>query len=80
MNEANALLDKIKAQIVNPIIGLLIAWAVVVFLYGVIEFITGAASEEKRSTGKRHMIWGAVGLFIAVAVFGIMNVLANFWK
>jgi len=74
------LLKKIETQILNPIIGLLIAWAVIVFLYGVAEFIAGAASDEKREIGKRHMIWGVIGLFVCVAVFGIMNVLANIWK
>lgn len=79
MNNADTLIKKINAQILNPIIGLLIAIAVVFFLYGVLEFITGADNEEKRETGKRHMIWGIIGLFIMVAVFGIMNLLASFW-
>jgi uncharacterized membrane protein len=74
------LLNKINAQIFNPIIGLLIALAVVFFLYGVIEFIAGSASDEKRSIGRRHMIWGIIGLFIAFSVFGLMNLLANFWS
>jgi uncharacterized membrane protein len=74
------LLSKIETQILNPLIGLMIAFGVVVFLYGVIEFIAGSASDEKRSTGRRHMIWGIIGLFIAVSVFGLMNVLANIWK
>jgi hypothetical protein len=74
------LLTKIEKLIINPIIGLLIAIGVIVFLWGVIEFIAGADSEEKRNTGKNHILWGVVGLFIAVSAFGIMNLLANFWK
>jgi uncharacterized membrane protein YidH (DUF202 family) len=74
------LLTKIEKLIINPIIGLLIAIGVIVFLWGVIEFIAGADSEEKRKTGKNHILWGVVGLFIAVSAFGIMNLLANFWK
>jgi uncharacterized membrane protein YidH (DUF202 family) len=80
MNNADALIKKINAQILNPIIGLLIAIGLVVFLYGVLEFIMGADNLEKRETGKKHMIWGIIGLFIMVAVFGIMNLLASFWK
>lgn len=79
MNNADTLIKKINAQILNPIIGLLIAIAVVFFLYGVLEFIMGADNAEKKETGKRHMIWGIIGLFIMVAVFGIMNLLASFW-
>jgi len=80
MDNANTLLSKINAQILDPIIGLLIALSMVFFLYGVIEFIAGSASEEKRSTGRRHMIWGIIGLFIAISVFGLMNLLASFWR
>ncbi|MCX6731514.1 MAG: hypothetical protein NTX55_00815 [Candidatus Parcubacteria bacterium] len=74
------LLNKINAAIVNPIIGLMIAIGVIVFLFGVVEFIAGSASDEKRSTGKRHIIWGIIGLFIAISVLGLMNLLANFWS
>jgi len=79
MNSADTLIKKINAQILNPVIGLLIAIGLVVFLYGVLEFIMGADNQEKRETGRRHMIWGIIGLFIMVAVFGIMNLLASFW-
>jgi hypothetical protein len=74
------LLSKINTAIVNPIIGLMIAFGVIVFLYGVVEFIAGSASDEKRSTGRSHMLWGIIGLFIAISVLGLMTLLANFWK
>ncbi len=79
MNNTDNLLSKINTQIINPLIGLMIAIAVVFFLYGVLEFIMGADNAEKKETGKQHMIWGIIGLFIMVAVFGIMNLLASFW-
>ncbi len=79
MNNADNLLSKINTQILNPIIGLMIAIGLAVFIYGVIEFIMGADNAEKKETGKKHMIWGIIGLFIMVAVFGIMNLLASFW-
>jgi len=78
--DASILLGKIADKIINPFIGLLIALAVVLFLYGVVEFIIGADNEEKRNQGKQHIIWGVVGIFIMVSVFGIMNILINFWK
>ena len=74
------LLNKINTQIFNPIIKLLIAVGVVVFLYGVVEFIAASDNEEKRSTGRKHIIWGVVGLFIMISVFGIMHLLADFWE
>ena len=71
------LLDRINEFVINPIIGLLFALALVVFLYGVVEFIAGADSEEKQTTGRQHMIWGVIGIFIMVSVFGVLNVVCN---
>jgi len=57
----------------------MIAVAIVFFIYGLVEFIGGANNEEKRKTGKQHIIWGIIGLFIMAAVWGIMSILNNFW-
>jgi hypothetical protein len=75
----DALLKNIGDQIVNPLIGLMFSVAVVFFIYGVVEFIGAADNEEARTTGKQHMIWGVIGIFIMVSVWGIMNILKNFW-
>ncbi len=78
--EADTLLEKINKEILNPFIGLLISIALLVFIYGVVEFIAGADNEDKRTQGKQHIIWGIIGLFIMVSVFGIMKIILSFWE
>jgi hypothetical protein len=46
----------------------------VYFLYGLFEFIKDSDSEDGREKGKRHMLWGLIGLSIMVSVFFIMKV------
>lgn len=70
MEYINRFLD----QIVNPIIILLFALALVYFLYGLVVFIANADSDEARDTGKSHMLWGIIGLFIMVSVYGILKI------
>lgn len=65
---------------IQPFIYFLIVLATVVFIWGVIEFIYGAQNETKRTDGKRHILWGIIGLSIIISVFGIMRVLLNFWN
>lgn len=77
---ADTLLNNIASKILNPLIGLMIAIALLLFIYGVIEFIYGADNEDKRNEGKQHIIWGIVGLFIMVGVFGLMSIIINFWQ
>lgn len=74
----NSLINNIATKILNPLIGLLIAIAFLVFVWGIVELIYGSDNEEKIKVGKRHLVYGLIGLFIMLGVLGIMNVLQNF--
>ena len=71
------LIAEINENLVNPFIILLIAAAFLWFLWGVALYIIHSDSEEERAIGRRHMIWGIVGIFIMVAVFGILKIVLN---
>ena len=49
--------------------------ALVVFLWGIIEFLAKSSSEEARERGKKNMVWGLIGFFIMIGVFGIINII-----
>ncbi|MBI2100129.1 MAG: hypothetical protein HYT48_02195 [Candidatus Vogelbacteria bacterium] len=69
------LLTSIKTAIVNPILMVLFALALLYFLYGVFELIRDAKSEDAVKTGRQHIIYGVIGMFIMVSVFGIINLI-----
>jgi len=69
------LIAKISTEIFNPLIRLLVALAVVYFLWGVVKFIINIDDESARTEGKRHMVWGIIGIFIMISVWGIINVI-----
>ncbi|MBU3969079.1 hypothetical protein KJ991_02635 [Patescibacteria group bacterium] len=71
------LLNKISDQIINPIILLLFVLALLYFIWGVTQYVIKADSDEQREQGKQHMIWGVVGMFIMVAVYGIIEIIKN---
>lgn len=73
----NEFIGKVDTMIINPLINLLFALAVVYFLYGVFQFIMNAENEEKKTTGKNHMIWGIIGITIMLAVWTIMGIILN---
>jgi hypothetical protein len=73
----DTLLPSIFQNFVSPVIALLFALAVLLFLWGIAEFIRDAGSEDGRTKGKQNMIWGIVGIFIMVSVFGIIRVIEN---
>ena len=78
-NEAAKLISNIKVYILNPIIGFMFAVAVFMFIYGIVEYIWSADNEDKVAVGKKHMIWGIIGMFVMIGVYGILNLLSGFW-
>ena len=71
----DSFVSNVNRLIVNPLIMLLFALAVVYFLYGVFEFISNQENEEKKTTGKSHMILGIIGIVIMMGVFTILNII-----
>jgi len=65
----------VNKLIINPIIVLLFVLALAYFLWGVFQFIANGENEEKKTTGKMHMLWGIIGLTIMMGVFAFMNII-----
>lgn len=55
----------------------IMALALIFFLWGMLVFILNAGSEEKRKEGKQRMIWGIIALSIIVGIGGIILLLQN---
>lgn len=62
----------------NVIVPVLFAVAFIVFLWGAFEtFIMGATSEEVKEKGKNLMLWGLIGFFVMVSIWGLVNILTG---
>ncbi len=69
------LITNINREIVDPLISFLFVFGLIVFLYGVYELVMGAESEEARATGRQHILWGVVGMFIMISFWGIARLI-----
>ena len=74
--EAMSFVDKFNEVILNPVIVLLMAVALIVFLYGAFEFLKNADNEQGRDTGRKHMLWGLIGLVIMMSAWSIIHIAA----
>jgi hypothetical protein len=68
----------VSREILTPFVAILFVLAAIIFFWGIIEFLWSGDSEEAKTVGKRHMLWGLVGLGIMTAVNAITWVLINF--
>lgn len=74
---ANSFVGKVNEVILFPLISLLLGVALLVFLWGVFQFVANAESEDARSTGKKHMLFGIIGIVIMVSALAILQIAAN---
>ncbi len=68
-------LNNVNKFVLNPIISLLFALALLVFFWGLFVFIAKADSPEERENGKRKLLWGVIGMFIMVSVYAIIRII-----
>ena len=64
--------------LINTLIPFLVALAVLYFMWGVVQFVAAAGDEGARAEGRSKMIWGIVGLFVLLSVWGLVELLAGF--
>lgn len=76
--DVTGLADKFTSVVINPILALIFAAGLLVFISGVVEYMWGLSKGEGSSSeGKRHMLWGIVGMFVMTAAYAIIKIVAN---
>ncbi|MEK7144349.1 MAG: hypothetical protein AAB794_00585 [Patescibacteria group bacterium] len=62
----------------NVLVPVLFAVAFIVFLWGAFDvFILGSNNEEVKEKGKNLMLWGLIGFFVMVSIWGLVNILTS---
>jgi len=75
MDAANSLINKLVDYIVNPAILVVFTLGFFLFLWGLVMFLWHIDEGGENAVGKRHMVWGIVGMLIMVSVYGIINII-----
>jgi len=77
-------MEKTFSTFVNEIIGLItlfipiiVGLAMVTFLYGLVLYIGNSGDESKRKESVQYIIYGLVGLFVMVSVWGLVGMIAG---
>lgn len=64
-------------DMLNWAVPTLIACAVVYFLYGVLQYVIMGDDEEKKEKAKTTILYGIVGIFVMVSVYGLVKLVQN---
>ena len=75
--EAANFVSDLNSVIIFPLIGLLSAIALLVFIWGCVQYITNTDDSAGRQQGSRNIMYGIIGLVVMVSAFAILNLVAN---
>lgn len=69
----------VVTNIINGVlVPLVFAIAFIVFIWGIFQyFIAGGHDEEAKEKGKSLMLYGLIGFFLMVSVWGLVNILVG---
>jgi ABC-type phosphate transport system permease subunit len=73
----DSLITKFGIYIVDPILLVIFAAGFFMFMWGLFQFMVNVSRGEDTADGKRHMIYGTLGMLIMVSVYGIIAFLDN---
>lgn len=71
------ILNWASCTLIKTVVPLLFSIATVAFIWGIIQYFLNPDNEEKRKTGKSYMLWGIIGLFVMLSMWGLVGVLSN---
>ena len=76
ITDANTLSNKL-INLGNMFTYLLIAAAVIFIIWNVVIYLIKGGEEGARSKAAMSILWGIVGLFVILSIWGLVNILLN---
>lgn len=64
-------------SVINIVMPLIVIIALVIVIWGAVQIIIGGGSEESRQSGRAKILWGLIGLFLALASWALVSIVAN---
>lgn len=75
--DITALLGRISYYILNPLIVLAFAVALLIFFWGIFQFISSETADAKRGEGQKKILYGLLGMFIMFSAYGIIGLILD---
>ena len=76
-SDFKGIVNLVIKNILDPVVILLIALALVYFMWGVFTYVGRGAEGGDRTKGIQMMSYGILALFIMVSVWGLVYILIN---
>lgn len=65
------------SSVLNTIVPLIVGLSVLVIVWGIFRYISEAGDEEKRREARQFIVWGIIGVFFMLSIWGFVHILDN---
>lgn len=76
LGNIEGIIDAVR-RIVDVLIPIVFALAILFFFWGLAQFILAADSDDARKAGRNKMIWGIVAIAVMASVWGLVQFLQS---
>lgn len=73
--DADSLFVKVR-DLINKLIPIIITLAIFFIVWGVFRYMI-AKTDDAKTKGRDAILWGAIGLFAMLSIWGLVNLLAR---
>lgn len=77
MGTVTDIVGRLETVIIKPALLLVFTAGFFIFVWGLVVFLFNLDEGPERDKGKKHMIYGLIGMFIMVSVYGILTLLSD---
>ena len=64
-------------HVIEKAIPILLSLTFVVFIFGLLKYVTAGGDEEKTKEGREYIMYGIIGIFVMSSVWGLVNLIVN---
>ena len=70
-------LVRLLVSLINLVVSVIIVFAVLGFFWGLSKYVLSAQDSTKMEEGRKIMMYGFIGLFVMVSMWGILQILSD---
>ena len=75
--DGGQILKNFVTYLINPAILVIFTAGFFLFTWGLVQYLFALNKGDEHNDGKRHMLWGIIGMFVMASVYGIITLLDN---
>jgi predicted membrane channel-forming protein YqfA (hemolysin III family) len=65
------------ADMINQLVWILIGIGLLLFIFGLVKYVSAGGDEDKVKEAKSFIIFGIIALFVMLSVWGLVNILTS---